>query len=154
MSTLTGKCMQFLGAKTPPLLAGVTDFKKNKDNEEESGLSLIQNEYIQKGVLLTAPPFSITHFISLLRQSLSVTLSHFLALAGRLFTNSDGHISILCNYAGIDFIHAKATFLSVNNLLSPIDVPDSLKEFFAFLASFRSFFSSFDFFSAAPSWKT
>lgn len=24
MSTLTGKCMQFLGAKTPPLLAGVT----------------------------------------------------------------------------------------------------------------------------------
>ncbi|KAH9726737.1 hypothetical protein KPL70_008396 [Citrus sinensis] len=112
---------------------------------------MLSCQYIQKGVLLTAPPFSITHFISLLRQSLSVTLSHFPTLAGRLSTNSDDHISILCNDAGVDFIHAEATFLFVNNLLSPIDVPDSFKEFFAFLASFRSFFPAFDFFYAAPS---
>lgn len=97
-----------------------------------SDLPMLSCQYIQKGVLLTAPPFSITHFVSLLKQSLSRTLSHFPALAGRLSTDSDGHVSIVCNDAGVDFIHAKAAFLSVNNLLSPLYVPDSFKEFFTF----------------------
>ncbi|XP_044472660.1 BAHD acyltransferase DCR-like [Mangifera indica] len=97
-----------------------------------SDLPMLSCQYIQKGVLLSNPPYSVTEFVSFCKQSLSATLSHFPALAGRLITDSEGHVSIICNDAGIDFIEAKATFFNVYNLLSPLDVPDSFKEFFTF----------------------
>ncbi|KAJ6407767.1 hypothetical protein OIU84_011126 [Salix udensis] len=55
----------------------------------------------------------------------------FPALAGRLQTDPTGHVHILCNDAGVDFIHAKARHLSIHSILSPADVPECFKGFFA-----------------------
>ncbi|KAG2730457.1 hypothetical protein I3760_01G293000 [Carya illinoinensis] len=97
-----------------------------------SDLPMLSVHYIQKGGLFTRPPIPIDSLISLLKLSLSQTLSHFPPLAGRLRTDSDGYVYITCNDAGVDFIHATATSLSVRDLLAPTHVPDCIKEFFAF----------------------
>ncbi|KAK6943534.1 hypothetical protein RJ641_024636 [Dillenia turbinata] len=94
---------------------------------------MLSCQYIQKGVLFTKPPaLSFDTLISLLKLSLSTTLTHFPALAGRLLTISNGHVLICCNDQGVDFIQARAPHLSLHALLSPLDVPDSFKAFFAF----------------------
>ncbi|GLT37580.1 hypothetical protein SLA2020_118890 [Shorea laevis] len=95
-----------------------------------SDLPMLSCHYIQKGVLLTYPPYSFHDLIVFLKQSLSATLSHFPPLAGRLNTDPDGHVHILCNDAGIDFLQVKALHLSINDIVSPQDVPDCFKEFF------------------------
>uniref|UniRef100_A0A2P2ITU7 BAHD acyltransferase DCR n=1 Tax=Rhizophora mucronata TaxID=61149 RepID=A0A2P2ITU7_RHIMU len=97
-----------------------------------SDLPMLSCHYIQKGVLLSYPPYSIDDLITFLKHSLSATLSHFPALAGRLSTGANGHVYIVCNDAGTDFIQAKAKHLSVHNILSPLDVHDSFKGFFPF----------------------
>ena len=99
-----------------------------------SDLPMLSCQYIQKGVLFNSPPYnSINDLINSLKHSLSVALFHFPALAGRLITDSDGHVHIFCNDAGVDFIHAKAKHLAVQAILPPDrDVPDCFKEFFAF----------------------
>ncbi|KAJ4704489.1 HXXXD-type acyl-transferase family protein [Melia azedarach] len=121
-TTVISKCTVYPDQKSTikPLRLSVSD------------LPMLSCQYIQKGVLFTTPPYSIADFISVLKQSLSVTLSHFPALAGRLSTDSEGHVSIDCNDAGIEFIEAKASFLTIHSLLSPGDVPDFFKEFFTF----------------------
>lgn len=95
-----------------------------------SDLPMLSCQYIQKGILLSYPPYSIDDLITFLKRSLSTTLCFFPALAGRLSTDSDGHVHIVCNDAGIDFIQAKARHLFINNILSPLDVPDCVKGFF------------------------
>ncbi|XP_061362818.1 BAHD acyltransferase DCR [Gastrolobium bilobum] len=99
-----------------------------------SDLPMLSCHYIQKGVLLSAPPYSFDNLILSLKQSLSAALSHFPALAGRLYTDADGYVHILCNDAGADFIHAKAKHLTLNAVVSPslVDVHPSFKEFFAY----------------------
>ncbi|CAN0879762.1 BAHD acyltransferase DCR [Linum grandiflorum] len=98
-----------------------------------SDLPMLSCHYIQKGVLLSKPPYPSSHLISLLKTSLSAALSHFPALAGRLTTDSSGHVHIACNDAGVHFIHARATHLSTNDVLIPnSDVPAQVKEFFTF----------------------
>ncbi|KAF5750856.1 BAHD acyltransferase DCR [Tripterygium wilfordii] len=97
-----------------------------------SDLPMLSCQYIQKGVLLNYPPYSFEDLISFLKTSLSVCLSHFPALAGRLITDQDGHVHILCNDAGVEFLEAKARHLDTNTILSPIDVPGCFKEFFTF----------------------
>uniref|UniRef100_A0A5B7BNE9 Putative BAHD acyltransferase DCR n=1 Tax=Davidia involucrata TaxID=16924 RepID=A0A5B7BNE9_DAVIN len=97
-----------------------------------SDLPMLSCQYIQKGVLLSRPPLPIDSLISLLKLSLSKTLSHFPALTGRLSTDLDGHVHILCNDSGVDFIQAKAKHLLIDNILAPIDVPNCFKEFFIF----------------------
>ncbi|TKY63455.1 BAHD acyltransferase DCR [Spatholobus suberectus] len=99
-----------------------------------SDLPMLSCHYIQKGVLLTAPPSSFDDLILSLKHSLSVALSHFPALAGRLNTDSDGYVHIMCNDAGVDFIHAKAKHLTLNAVVSPslVDVHPCFKEFFAY----------------------
>lgn len=65
----------------------------------------------------------------------SLTLTrpiHFPPLAGRFITDSDGHIYITCNDAGVDFIHAAAAEIRISDLLSPLDVPHSFKELFPY----------------------
>ncbi|RAL51276.1 hypothetical protein DM860_010778 [Cuscuta australis] len=108
-----------------------------------SDLPMLSTHYIQKGCLYdTLPPFP--HFVSLLKSSLSHTLTHFPPLAGRLATDSTGHIYVTCNDAGVDFVHAAAAGVSVGDVLrSPgDDVPDVVKEFFAFdlTVSYRGHF--------------
>lgn len=98
-----------------------------------SDLPMLSCQYIQKGVLFTSPSYSINDLINSLKQSLAVALVHFPALAGRLSTDDDDHVHILCNDAGVDFIQAKAKHFSVAAILPPDhDVPDCFKEFFAF----------------------
>ncbi|KAJ6750282.1 hypothetical protein OIU85_000876 [Salix viminalis] len=96
-----------------------------------SDLPMLSCQYIQKGVLLTYPPYSINDLIKLLKHSLSAALSHFPALAGRLQTDPTGHVHIVCNDAGVDFIQAKARHLSIHAILSPTHVPECFKGFFA-----------------------
>ncbi|GFY83744.1 HXXXD-type acyl-transferase family protein [Actinidia rufa] len=97
-----------------------------------SDLPMLSCQYIQKGVLLSQPPLPIDSLLSLLKLSLAKTLFHFPALAGRLSTDTAGHVHILCNDAGVEFIHARAKRLLVDDILAPIDVPSCFKEFFAF----------------------
>lgn len=95
-----------------------------------SDLPMLSCHYIQKGCLFTRPPFPISELISLLKRSLSATLTHFPPLAGRLMTDSDGYIYITCNDAGVDFIHANASRVRIRDILGFIDVPHQVKEFF------------------------
>ncbi|KAI4353240.1 hypothetical protein L6164_002205 [Bauhinia variegata] len=99
-----------------------------------SDLPMLSCHYIQKGVLLTSPPYSIDDLLVFLKHSLSVALTHFPALAGRLMTDDDGYVHILCNDAGVEFVHAKAKHLAISNIYSPsiVDVPNSFKEFFTY----------------------
>ncbi|XP_008442462.2 uncharacterized acetyltransferase At3g50280 [Cucumis melo] len=97
-----------------------------------SDLPMLSCHYIQKGVLFPSPPYSFPDFVSFLKRSLSTTLSHFSPLAGRLSTDSNGYVHILCNDAGVEFIQAKAKHLTLHSLLSPLDVPNYFKEFFDF----------------------
>lgn len=99
-----------------------------------SDLPMLSCQYIQKGVLLPSPPLSSADLFSLLKLSLSRTLSHFPALAGRLQTDATGHVHIVCNDAGVDFFHAKAPHLSVAALLPPPDrdIPSEYRRFFQY----------------------
>ncbi|XP_022978147.1 BAHD acyltransferase DCR-like [Cucurbita maxima] len=97
-----------------------------------SDLPMLSCHYIQKGVLLTSPPSSFSDLIFSLKRSLSAALSHFPALAGRFTTDHDGAVYLICNDAGVDFIEAKAKHLSIDSVLSPLDVPICFKSFFAF----------------------
>lgn len=97
-----------------------------------SDLPMLSCHYIQKGVLFPPPPYSAADFVSLLKRSLSATLSHFPPLAGRLSTDPHGYVHILCNDAGVQFIHATAKHLTLNALLHPLHVPDHFKDFFDF----------------------
>ncbi|XP_028770496.1 BAHD acyltransferase DCR isoform X1 [Neltuma alba] len=100
-----------------------------------SDLPMLSCHYIQKGILLPPPPFSFPDLLLSLKRSLSITLSFFPPLAGRLFTDSDGYVHIQCNDAGVEFIHASAKHLATHSILySPTltDVPGCFKEFFAY----------------------
>ncbi|XP_021888625.1 uncharacterized acetyltransferase At3g50280 [Carica papaya] len=97
-----------------------------------SDLPMLSCHYIQKGVLLTQPPYSIDDFIDSLKHSLSVALSHFPPLAGRFSTGHDGHVRILCNDAGVQFVTATAPHITLHSILSHTDVPPCVKDFFTF----------------------
>ncbi|KAJ8443880.1 hypothetical protein Cgig2_032704 [Carnegiea gigantea] len=97
-----------------------------------SDLPMLSCHYIQKGGLFTRPPFPTTTLLSLLKDGLAATLSHFPALAGRLRTDEDGYVYITCNDDGVDFIHAVAKSVFIRDILSPPHVPDVVKEFFTF----------------------
>ncbi|XP_073034145.1 uncharacterized acetyltransferase At3g50280-like [Primulina eburnea] len=98
-----------------------------------SDLPMLSCQYIQKGVLLPAPLLSSASLISFFKLSLSKTLSHFPPLAGRLGTDdATGHVYILCNNAGVDLYHAKASHLSSTTLIPPPDqdIPAAYRRFF------------------------
>ncbi|XP_002526860.2 uncharacterized acetyltransferase At3g50280 [Ricinus communis] len=122
---------------SPVLLSKCTVFPDQKSTMEDlklsvSDLPMLSCHYIQKGGLFTRPSIPIESLVSLLRRSLSQTLSHFPPLAGRLKTDSDGYVYITCNDAGVDFIHASATHIFIRDVLSPVHVPECVKGFFAF----------------------
>ncbi|KAG9454201.1 hypothetical protein H6P81_007105 [Aristolochia fimbriata] len=87
-------------------------------------LPIMSVRYIQKGLLFSSLPDSL---VDTLKQSLSSALDIFFPLAGRLVTESNDDdnsscISIDCNGAGAEFIHATAD-VTVDDVLSPVDVP-------------------------------
>ncbi|GAV56786.1 Transferase domain-containing protein [Cephalotus follicularis] len=96
-----------------------------------SDLPMLSCHYIQKGCLFTRPNLPIASILSSLKLALSRTLSHFPPLAGRFITDPDGYVYITCNDAGIDFIHATNTTLTLRDILPPNDdVPQCVKSFF------------------------
>ncbi|KAL7612660.1 uncharacterized acetyltransferase At3g50280-like [Lactuca sativa] len=97
-----------------------------------SDLPMLSCHYIQKGNLFLRPPIVISDLLFLLREGLSRVLTHFPPLAGRLITDANGYVYITCNDAGVQFLHANATHISVTDIVSPLHVPDSVKGFFAF----------------------
>ncbi|KAI8032054.1 putative acetyltransferase [Camellia lanceoleosa] len=97
-----------------------------------SDLPMLSCHYIQKGCLFTNPSLPIHSLLSLLKHSLSLTLIHFPPLAGRLSTAPDGSVYISCNDSGADFIHANGNHIHIIDILSPIHVPEMVKDFFPF----------------------
>lgn len=97
-----------------------------------SDLPMLSCHYIQKGNLFPRPPIAITDLLLLLQEGLSRALTHFPPLAGRLITDANGYVYITCNDAGAQFVHANATHLTLNDIVSPTHVPDCVKGFFAF----------------------
>uniref|UniRef100_A0A0D3BQE1 BAHD acyltransferase DCR n=1 Tax=Brassica oleracea var. oleracea TaxID=109376 RepID=A0A0D3BQE1_BRAOL len=73
-----------------------------------SDLPMLSCHYIQKGCLFTRPHLPPHALLSHLKHALSLTLSHFPPLAGRLSTSEDGHVFLSCNDAGADFVSAAA----------------------------------------------
>ncbi|KAF3648324.1 putative eukaryotic translation initiation factor 3 subunit F-like [Capsicum annuum] len=118
--SLVSKCKIF-----PSQKSSLSDFKLSVSN-----LPMLSVHYIQKGCLFTRPPFRIAHLISLLKLSLSQTLTHFPPLAGRFVTGADGYVYISCNDTGVDFVHASATHIFIRDVIGSVDVPDHVKGFF------------------------
>ncbi|XP_017984880.1 PREDICTED: uncharacterized acetyltransferase At3g50280 [Theobroma cacao] len=119
------------------LVSKSTVFPDRKSNLGElklsvSDLPMLSCHYIQKGCLFTLPPVPIDSLVSLLKQSLSKTLSFFSPLAGRLHTDPNGYIYVSCNDAGVEFHHSKCATRFVRDVIGPIHVPELVKEFFCF----------------------
>ncbi|CAD6235908.1 unnamed protein product [Miscanthus lutarioriparius] len=92
-----------------------------------SDLPMLSCHYIQKGLFFPAPDLPMPSLVSLLLSSLSRALAVVPALAGRLVTLPDDRIVIRCNDAGVDFLHAVAPSLSLDDFLVPdSDVPTKL----------------------------
>ncbi|KAL3650238.1 hypothetical protein CASFOL_006641 [Castilleja foliolosa] len=125
-----------VSSQSLPVISKFTVFPNQKSTLPDlklsvSDLPMLSCHYIQKGVLLTRPPFPIT---DLLKCGLSEALSHFPPLAGRLSTDSDGYVHITCNDAGVDFLHADGSHIRVRDLLESFDgdVPEITKVLFPF----------------------
>uniref|UniRef100_A0ACD5WK47 Uncharacterized protein n=1 Tax=Avena sativa TaxID=4498 RepID=A0ACD5WK47_AVESA len=93
-----------------------------------SDLPMLSCHYIQKGLFFPPPEDVPTaSLVSLLVSSLSRALAIFPALAGRLVTLPDDRIVVRCTDAGVDFHHAVAPALSLDDFLAPdTDVPAKL----------------------------
>ncbi|XP_068644392.1 uncharacterized acetyltransferase At3g50280-like [Aristolochia californica] len=110
--------------------------KPKPDQEDKPRLALtpwdlpiLSAHYIQKGLLF---PNLQNSLVDSLRHSLSRALAIFYPLAGRLVTETDdisSCISIDCNAAGAEFVHAAAD-ITVDDVLAPIDVPPIVQSFF------------------------
>ncbi|KAL7214871.1 hypothetical protein ACSBR1_027117 [Camellia fascicularis] len=121
-SLVVSNCIVFLDCKSI-----IGDLKLSV-----SDLPMLSCHYIQKGCLFTRTPLPIHSLISLFKNSLSRTLTHFLPLAGRLSTDSQGYVYVTCNDVGVHFLHANASYIHIRHILSSTDVPDSIKDLFAF----------------------
>ncbi|XP_058781180.1 uncharacterized acetyltransferase At3g50280-like [Vicia villosa] len=100
-------------------------------------IRMLSVNYIQKGLLFKKPTTSQNqqHFINKLKHSLSLTLFHFYPLSGRLVTHKtlvppSYTVFVDCkNSPGAKFIHATLD-ITINEILSPIDVPPIVHSFF------------------------
>ncbi|XP_073047472.1 uncharacterized acetyltransferase At3g50280-like [Primulina eburnea] len=99
-----------------------------------SDLPMLSCHYIQKGCLFTRPVVPVSEVVSVLKRGLSLTLSRFPPLAGRLVTDSDGYVYVSCDDGGVDFVHADGCYFWVRDLLGSVDgdLPEAVKGFFAF----------------------
>ncbi|XP_026387792.1 uncharacterized acetyltransferase At3g50280-like [Papaver somniferum] len=106
-------------------------------------LTMFNAHYIQKGLLFKRPSPSLEDpnptetFIDQLKHSLSITLTHFYPLSGRLVTRQQQDPPFYAIYldcsddsVGAEFIHA-AVDLNMMDILTPIYVPRIIQSFFA-----------------------
>ncbi|CAJ1973402.1 unnamed protein product [Sphenostylis stenocarpa] len=104
-------------------------------------IAMMSVHHIQKGLLFKKPATLadqqdfIENLLEKLKHSLSLTLSHFYPLAGRLVTNKTKHPSsytvfVDCNNSnGARFIYATLD-MTISDILSPVDVPPIVHSFF------------------------
>ncbi|TKY75048.1 acetyltransferase protein [Spatholobus suberectus] len=104
-------------------------------------IAMLSVHYIQKGLLFKKPTTLIDqqdfieNLLDKLKHSLSLTLSHFYPLAGRLVTHKtqDPHsysVFVDCNNTrGARFIHTTLD-ITISDILSPVDVPPIVQSFF------------------------
>ncbi|PWA70349.1 HXXXD-type acyl-transferase family protein [Artemisia annua] len=101
-------------------------------------LLMISVNYIQKGLLFPLPKnqdFNMNTFLQDLKDSLSITLTHFHPLAARLITvkkqNPPSMVVFMSheNSPGARFIHAKVN-VTIDDVLTPKDVPVIVQSFF------------------------
>ncbi|KAI3955209.1 hypothetical protein MKW92_024533 [Papaver armeniacum] len=98
-------------------------------------LSFFNAHYIQQGLLFRKPAPSLEDpnptitFIDRLKQSLSITLTHFYPLSGRMVTKKQDnppfygiYVDCSSDSLGAEFIHAAAD-ITMLDILTPIDVP-------------------------------
>ncbi|XP_010534567.1 PREDICTED: BAHD acyltransferase DCR [Tarenaya hassleriana] len=98
-----------------------------------SDLPMLSCHYIQKGCLFTRHHTVPLHaLLPHLKRSLSVALSRFPPLAGRLSTDSHGHVFSVSDDSGADFFFAEARSVHVRDVIGGIDVPEVVKGFFSF----------------------
>ncbi|XP_014500364.1 uncharacterized acetyltransferase At3g50280-like [Vigna radiata var. radiata] len=104
-------------------------------------IAMLYTNYM-KGCLLFKKPATLIHehnfkqnLLEKLKTSLSLTLSHFYPLSGRLLTHKTQNppsytVSIHCNNSdGARFIHATLD-ITIADILSPRDVPPIVQSFF------------------------
>ncbi|KAK1392443.1 N-hydroxycinnamoyl/benzoyltransferase 6 [Heracleum sosnowskyi] len=104
-------------------------------------LAMLSTHYIQKGLLFKKPAVEndqenpIQVLVQKLKDSLSVTLTHFYPLAGRLVTKKEESphsyvVFIDCvNSPGARFVQSKVD-LTISDVLSPTYVPSIVQSFF------------------------
>lgn len=132
----TTKMVAVDSSSSPILVSKCTIFPDQTSNLGDiklsvSDLPMLSCHYIQKGCLFTRPPISIASLASLLKTSLSQTLTRFPPLAGRFTTDSDGYIYITCNDLGADFVLTNGTVWSIADILTPVHVPEFVRNFFS-----------------------
>ncbi|KAI9077599.1 hypothetical protein K1719_040436 [Acacia pycnantha] len=92
-------------------------------------------EYGQKGLLFNKPNKSSSLVIQHLKDSLSCTLDFYMPLAGRLAIIPHGDddtssVFVICNNAGVSFVHAIAENTTLADILEPTYVPQIVESFF------------------------
>ncbi|XP_076925462.1 BAHD acyltransferase DCR-like [Bidens hawaiensis] len=97
-----------------------------------SDLPMLSCHYIQKGNLFARPPIPTPDLLQQLKGGLSNVLTHFPPLAGRLITDPNGYVYIASNDSGVEFVHANAVHLTINDLIFPIHVPETVNALFTF----------------------
>ncbi|KAK7352426.1 hypothetical protein VNO80_17848 [Phaseolus coccineus] len=104
-------------------------------------IAMLPMHYIQKGLLFSKPAtlvdqqYFMENLLEKLKHSLSLTLSHFYPLSGRLVIHKTQHppsytVSVDCNNSdGARFIYA-ALDVTISDLLSPVHTPSIFHSFF------------------------
>ncbi|RLN25286.1 putative acetyltransferase [Panicum miliaceum] len=101
-------------------------------------LSMLDGDYIKKGLLFAPPPFSTAHLVDHLHASPADVLVAYYPIAGRFSTDQkrngkgDGcSIAIDCAGQGAEILHAVADGLAIADVLPPdADVPRVVHSFF------------------------
>ncbi|CAN6381011.1 unnamed protein product [Urochloa humidicola] len=106
-------------------------------------LSMLDGDYISKGLLFAPPPFPTTaDLLDHLHASLADTLAIYYPVAGRLSTahhrdddDGDGSVigcsvSVDCAGQGAELLHAVADGVAVADILAAADVPRVVRDFF------------------------
>ncbi|CAJ1973403.1 unnamed protein product [Sphenostylis stenocarpa] len=103
-------------------------------------IAMLSVHHIQKGLLFIKPSTLHPHhfmenLLEKLKHSLSLTLSRFYPLSGRLVTHKTQHppsyiVFVDCNNTdGARFIYATLD-MTISDILSPVDVPPTIHSFF------------------------
>ncbi|KAF8756805.1 hypothetical protein HU200_011041 [Digitaria exilis] len=105
-------------------------------------LSMLDGDYIKKGLLFTPPPFSTSHLVDHLDASLADALAVYYPVAGRLSTHRHRRdaigdvvgcsVSIDCAGQGAEILHAVADDVTLSDVIVPpnADVPRVVRSFF------------------------